>query len=59
GNLAPILFLLHQYEEATKHAEQAVNIAIDTFGNDHPKSVMFANLFQQRSEGQRLILSIK
>ncbi|CAF4062540.1 unnamed protein product [Rotaria magnacalcarata] len=59
GNLAPILFLLHQYEEATKHAEQAVNIAIDTFGNDHPKSVMFANLFQQCREGLRLILSIK
>ncbi|CAF3420455.1 unnamed protein product [Rotaria socialis] len=47
GNLAQVLFLLHQYEEATEHAKQAVNIAIDAFENDHPTSVMFANLFQQ------------
>ena len=46
GNLAYALSNLAGYDEALPHAEQALNISIDIFGPNHPKSLNYASFLQ-------------
>jgi tetratricopeptide (TPR) repeat protein len=46
GNLVQILFNLDQHEEAVPYAERALDVAIDIFGTDHPKILMFPYILE-------------